>query len=609
MLPPPTAPGDMQLDPADLAEIEAHMAAGEAEQEDAAIEPPTRQSAATRVVQLAEERVDRFFHDGDVPYAQIGQQVLPVRGRDFRRWVAHAHYEAYGRPPSSQALAESMDVLDARAQYHGPQIDVPLRTAERDGRLYLCLADAEGHVVEIGPGRWRLLTESPVPFRRPRGMEPLPVPQRGGSIGELRPFVNVPDDDEWRLLVGWLVSAVRSTGPYPVLVLQGEHGSAKSTCGRVVRSLVDPNLAPLRSLPRDERDVFIAGSNGYILGLDNVSGLPAWLSDALCRISTGAGQATRQLFTDGEETIWRVQRPIILNGIADIVTRSDLLDRAIILNLPPILDTERRPEAEFWAEFEVARPRILGALLDGVAGALREYPTTRLHRMPRMADFAKWATAAELALGWEPGAFLGAYIGNRAAAHELALEGSAVVPALRRLLAQASDHRWTGTASQLLAALGQVEPDEHVKGSKRWPADATRLSQTLGRIAPNLRAMGIDIQRSSSHRTGRILTIADTSCEIASPASPASPRAESSQRRWDADGNADRTEDGRGTLTAPHRTADFPLELRESDGQGTQGTLGTLVCVHCGSGDGALLDSTEWACNACERVSPISKIA
>lgn len=41
-------------------------------------------------------------------------------------------------------------------------------------------------------------------------------------------------------------------------------------------------MAPVWALPRDERELFIAASNGHVLAFDNLSGLPHWLSDTLC---------------------------------------------------------------------------------------------------------------------------------------------------------------------------------------------------------------------------------------------------------------------------------------------------------------------------------------
>ena len=180
------------------------------------------------------------------------------------------------------------------------------------------------------------------------------------------------------LVVAWALACLRNRGPYPVIVLSGEQGSAKSTFSAILRALLDPNTAPLRALPREDRDLFIAASNGHVLAFDNVSGLPAWISDTLCRLATGGGFAVRQLYTDQDEVLFDATRPVILNGIEDIVTRPDLADRALFLTLEPIPEELRRPEQELWAAFETERPRILGALLDAVSKGLATLPQTKL---------------------------------------------------------------------------------------------------------------------------------------------------------------------------------------------------------------------------------------
>mgnify|MGYP001567769299 FL=1 len=185
-------------------------------------------------------------------------------------------------------------------------------------------------------------------------------------------------------MVAWLVAAFRPIGPYPVLDIEGEQGSAKSTTGRVLRALVDPNKADLRTVPRDERDLMIAAHNGWVVAYDNLSGIPLWLSDALCRLSTGGGFSTRELYTDTEEILIDVQRPIIINGIDAMIERGDLQDRTIPLVLPQIPSDRRRDEKEFWREFEAARPRLLGAVLDIVSVALGRVDSVRLARSPRM---------------------------------------------------------------------------------------------------------------------------------------------------------------------------------------------------------------------------------
>jgi hypothetical protein len=168
----------------------------------------------------------------------------------------------------------------------------------------------------------------------PAGMLPLPIPQPGGSIEQFALFLNLPSRNDFVLVVAWLLAALRPSGPYPLLAISGEQGSAKTVLSKMLRALVDPNGAPVRTLPREERDLFIAANNGHVLAFDNVSGLPPWLSDSLCRLASGGGLAVRQLYTDQDEVLFDAARPIILNGIEDIITRPDLADRAIFLTLP-----------------------------------------------------------------------------------------------------------------------------------------------------------------------------------------------------------------------------------------------------------------------------------
>jgi hypothetical protein len=397
-----------------------------------------------------------------------------------------------------------------------------VRVAGHAGRVYLDLANERWQAVEVDAEGWRLVDEPPVRFRRPKGVLPLPVPVKGVAIEDLRAFVNVAGEDDWHLLVGWLVQALRPQGPYPLLFFHGEQGCAKSTTARVLRALVDPSLAPLRSEPREPRDLMIAGTNAWAIALDNLSKLDEWLSDALCRLATGGGFSTRQLYTDDEEMIFDAMRPCILTSIEDLATRGDLLERGIIASLPAIPKNKRRTERTFWADFEQARPRILGVLLDAVSGAIAALPGVQLEELPRMADFASWATAVEKALGWPRGAFLQSYVGNQRDANELALEASVLAAPLRRF---AEAHApWSGSAADLLASLTPLAGEAAAKG-KEWPKKANALSNRLRRLAPNLRATGLAItfERKPGGKRQRLITIAleEKVCESSSPSSQA----------------------------------------------------------------------------------------
>src|SRR5262249_27991975 len=196
------------------------------------------------------------------------------------------------------------------------------------------------------------------------------------------------------------------------------------------------------------------------------------------RLATGGGFGTRQLYTDQDEQLFDAMRPIILNAIEDIVVRPDLADRSVFLILQNIPDHKRKDETGFWREFERAHPRILGALLDGVAHGLRQLPNTRLDRAPRMADFALWATACETAF-WDAGTFAKAYGQNRDEAVATVIEADLVATAVQKFMAERPDLEeqptliaqrdiWRGTSSNLLGALKMAVGEDQAK-QKEWP--------------------------------------------------------------------------------------------------------------------------------------------
>ncbi len=416
------------------------------------------------------------------------RETWPVRSQGFRRWLCRRFYEETGKVPGTEALQAALGVIEARALFDAPERQLFVRVAEHEGRIFLDLADAAWRAVEITARGWRVVERPPVRFRRAAGMRPLPVPEPGGRVETLRRFLNVGDDD-FVLVVAWLLAALRGRGPYSVLALSGEQGSGKSTAAAMLRALVDPNAAPLRALPREDRDLFIAAKNAHLLAFDNVSGIPGWLSDTLCRLATGGGFAVRQLYSDQDEVLFDATRPIVLNGIEDVIGRPDLADRAIFVTLEAIPEEHRRPEAELWAAFEAARPAILGALLDAVAEGLRRLPDVRLPGLPRMADFALWASACETAFT-AAGAFWEAYAENREGAIWQVIEADPVASAVRALVADR--RRWRGTVSELLTALGELA-GERLTRSKSWPTTPRALSGRLRRAATFLRRLGVEI--------------------------------------------------------------------------------------------------------------------
>jgi len=523
-------------------------------------EEPPRKSQATALVELAAAL--ELTHDDDVAYGTVlsdGRvETMPIRSKAFRRWLGRAFFLQERKAPNSQALADAINVIEGKACFEGPEVRVHLRIAEHEGAIYLDLADRDRNVARIDASGWEVLQAPPVRFRRPKAFRALPIPQRGGSMTALRRFIRVSEDD-FILLAAWIVAAFRPDRPFPILAFTSEQGSGKSTAVRMLRLLIDPNTAPIRVDPREPRDLMIASNNAWVAAFDNLSNVSTWLSDAMCRLSTGGGLSTRMLYENDEECIFEALRPVIINGIEELGTRSDLLDRLIRITLPSIPEEERRPEDELLAEFERERPLILGAILDAVATALRRVGDIRLARYPRMADFAKWVTAAEPSMPWKEGEFMRAYRGQRESAHELALEASAIGEALRRFTATRA--QWTGTAGALLKELNLLADDE-TRRRKDWPAQPNVLSGALRRAAPNLRNLGIEVEFPKPGHRGRQITIRTVAQNIvATVADRRTPGIEAAE--WVDRDDLDWCRDDPATIDGPVGEDQDPLLARE----------------------------------------------
>ena len=465
-----------------------------------AARPPRRSEILLEILDEAE-----LFHAPDgTAYADVEvnghRETWMLQAPGFRGWLTRSYYRKTGVAPSNTALQEVLRTAEARARYDGVQRAVHVRVGGDNGNIYIDLADADWRAIRIDANGWSIDKRPKVRFVRHDGMLSLPTPIHGGSINKLRDFVNVKTDDEFILIVAWILAALRDVGPYPVLAASGEQGSAKSTLMEIVRALIDPNAANLRAPPRDDRDLYIAAGKAHVLAYDNLSHLPAWLSDCLARISTGGAHATRQLFANSKEVLLPAVNPIALNGITDIVNRADLADRCIFVTAERILEQNRKPKQELLEAFEAERPRILGALFDAVALGIKNLPTVASAAWPRMADFAKWATACEGAFA-RPGSFKAAYNHNKIEAIESLLDDDSLASAVQKLA-----RPWAGTASEMLAELNSAVEHIHDK-AKDWPKDAKALSGRLSRLAPLLRSKGIvaeKLQRSSNKRGWRL---------------------------------------------------------------------------------------------------------
>lgn len=465
--------------------------------------PPAdeKRSQADIFVELANAEAEIFRDDSDQFFATItkangGKFTYPLNSMAFRSWLSNRFYEIHRRVASSSStVSAACDVL--RGQHADePTREVFTRIAATPNAIYYDLCDPTGRVVEITAQGWKVIAAAPVPFVRPRGMLPAPEPQRGGIVEQLRPCLNVGCDEDFHLLIAFLTGTLQPFGAKVLLGFAGEQGTGKSGTTKNLRNLIDPHKAPTRKQPKDDHDLIICGKNNAIPTFDNLSHLPQWMSDSFCRFSTGAGDATRQLYSDDDEVIFSIKRPVIFNAITDVATKPDLLDRLLLIELPPLPADERKTERELDRIFNEARPLVLGALFDAVAIGLKNLPTTKPRDLPRMADFAQWVEACAEGLGWDAEYFLGIYNTNRDDVIDTAANLSSVAQAVEILLQEKGV--FLNTPPELFLALNKAAPDE-LRHARDWPEDATQMGRQLQRVAPVLRARGYEIERKKTN--------------------------------------------------------------------------------------------------------------
>jgi hypothetical protein len=471
------------------------------------IEDSAWKSKANTLIGLAADAGLEPFHDpnkeGWASVRVAGHwENHPIRSREFQLFLLRTYYRNTGQSPGGQAIRAASELFEAKALFDGDERSVHLRLAEHRGRLYLDLCDRAWRALEIDGAGWRVVDRPAAKFRRTRGSQPLPEPERGGSLEELRPFFNV-DDHGWTLIRAFLVAALRPGLPCPILVAKGEQGTGKSTACRVISSLIDPRTSALRGVPRDVRDLVAAARSSWLVCFDNLSRLPEDLADAACRLVTGGGFGGRQLYSDYEEATFDATRPLVFNAIPDLAsTRPDFLDRTLIVEFLEIEPQMRRDEQQFWRKFSEKRPRILGALLDAVATGLRNLPKVNLDRPPRLADFASWVSACEEDLEMEPGEALAACKLNFNELRNLALESCPLSAPLGSL----AEIGFRGSMVELLAQLNTLVCDG-TRRSPNWPRTPGSLGNMLRRMAGNLRSAGIELHFSRQHGGRRMVSI------------------------------------------------------------------------------------------------------
>jgi hypothetical protein len=484
----------------------------------------SRESQADLLLSLSHDLV--LFHDEfREPYAVINsnghQEIWKCRSKMFRLFLRHRFFQQHQKAPSTEAFNAALGVLEGQAVFDGQQYQLHNRVAWHDDAIWYDLSDSLWRAVKISAQGWEIVNQPPVLFRRYAHQASQVTPVHGGTLALLKKYANLTAA-ALTLLQVTLGTYLIPDIPHPGLHPHGQHGAGKSFLLRIVRQLIDPSQVSLLSFPNDKAELAQQLAHHYCPFYDNVSTIPQWISDALCRAVTGEGFTKRELYSDDDDVIYKFRRCIGLNGINVAATAPDLLDRLVLAEMNRIEADERKEEKTLWVEFEQDRPKILGALFDAVAGAIRRKPGVVLSSRPRMADFAMWGEAIAQELGYFKAHFIALYQANIQAQHQEVVRGHAVAAAIVELMGTLPT--WEGTATELYQALVAVA--EQIKLDTKdpsWPKAPNALTRRLKEVLFNLREVGITVSFGDDNKKRSTVRLEKSPEKPPAPPAPSNP--------------------------------------------------------------------------------------
>jgi hypothetical protein len=457
-------------------------------------------SKAQRLMEVITGQCELWHSEDNLAYATYQGKAhwenWRVSSPQFRQWAYGLYYSAT-HDVISKPTWDNLQSLIIRHALEAKHHSTYRRVARVEDAIYIDMGNPQWQYIEITASGWAVKDDCPVKFLRGSNTGALPIPERGGSLDELQGLITSCPDN-WQRIKGFILDAFKGRKPYFVLIIHGVQGSAKTCACKLIRNTIDPVCkAPLCRLPRDEREIGVAAQSEYVLGYDNVSHLPQWLSDTLCMVSTGGGFKARTLYSDAEQTIFDVSRPIILNGVPQCAESNDLLSRSLIVEQPMIPEDEKRDEVDLDTNYEAIKGRVMGGILDCLSNGLANYSTTKLERLPRMADSVKWVSAC-----YGNDGFVKAYESNEEDTAQAGLDSSPIARVVIDICK--GKDSWVGTAGSMLQEL--TERITWEQRGRDFPTNAKALGKQLKRDEPMLLKAGLSFTKKHEHE-GRVIRI------------------------------------------------------------------------------------------------------
>ncbi len=493
-------------------------------------------SAATVMIDLANAAGDEIFISAaGTPYVTVcgdgsdsgkRSKTMLLASDEYKGILAlRYHEEMIIKTAPKDQINSAIALMEAKALQTGERVDVHLRSALHNGRIYVNIDPAKGIVAEVDPSGWRIM-DGPPPVRFISGSRgALPMPEPGGTLETFARHFNTTKDDLVRI-VGFLIATFRPSNANPMLLIEGVAGSAKSTMGDKCLALTDPPIANHAagrfSMATDERNLHVQASRCSVMYLDNVSTFNADVADQICRLLTGGALSSRKLFSDGDEFQTFVTKPCIVTCIGSPTTRGDLLDRTLRVTAETIV--HRRTERAVWEAFLADAGRMVGFLLDCTAAALGRINEveglveSQRIKAPRLADFAVWVEAASAQLGLSLGDFSGLLSYDQEAMQRSAVEGDPLIEALAAHFSRSPLPIKAVSAGDLLKLLSPHAKAETLPHSNQ-------MKNRLQRLSDGLKASGFKVEVGfDAKRKVTTFSISVTDALLAKPGNDPSPK-------------------------------------------------------------------------------------
>ncbi len=457
-----------------------------------------RQTPADLLIEIAQGY--EFFHCQKTGYARFKNtdhtETWAIKSPEFSKWMRKVYYQITKKGLSDQNIKTALETLEAKALFDGEKKEIYLRHTCLGRKHYIDMCGDDWRVIEITNDGWKILhsSETPVYFIRNDDMEGFPEPIENGKLSELMPllkkYFNVSDDAS-KLILTYLLAGLGIATRCAILSVKGEQDSGKSTALEFIRKLIDPSATAICAAPKTERDLAAIARDSKVMMFDNVSNITQDISDALCRYQYGTSNKVRKLYTTSETESFFTRNIIALNGLTEVITKSDAIRRCIFVEFLHFEDGKVKDDEIIKAEFEIDSPKILGLLFDVAVKVLQQEESKRKSKKGEVPAFGALGDKIEAVLDdWGKGSFGRAYDASIAEGNISALENAFIGETLREFARNRAGYEgYKETPDKFWEELSDAA-GVTLSRFRFWPQSPSSCSKMFKKLIPNMRAVG-----------------------------------------------------------------------------------------------------------------------